>query len=331
MSLILDERARLFFEYFGVIVLGWSILKLLRRFLNNIGTFFVGTGAVNFKKYGSWAVVTGCTDGIGKAYAEKLAKRGVNIVLISRTLEKLEQQAKELKDTYKVDTLVIAADFTEQESIYEPIKKKLSDLDIGVLVNNVGMSYAYPEYFDVFGETDKAITNLINCNITSLTQMTAIVLPNMVKNRRGIIINNASASGRVPTPFLTVYSASKAYVDFFSRALEIEYRNKGIIVQSLCPYFVSTKLSQVKSSFWSPKPNPYVDSALNTLATQSVTNGCLAHNLQGFFIEDILPRALVDHLTCSTLLGARARALRKIQRKQQEEQEQKKASPTKKE
>lgn len=64
----------------------------------------------------------------------------------------------------------------------------------------------------------------------------------MVRKRKGIIINNASASGRVPTPMLTIYSASKAYMDYFSRALSAEYADRGIIVQSLCPYYVSTKV-----------------------------------------------------------------------------------------
>lgn len=75
--------------------------------------------------------------------------------------------------------------------------------------------------------------------------MTAICLPGMVKKRKGIIINNASGSGRMPTPLLTVYSASKAYMDFFSRSLSGEYASKGIIIQSLCPYFVSTKVINV--------------------------------------------------------------------------------------
>ncbi len=110
--------------------------------------------------------------------------------------------------------------------------------------------------------------------------MTAIVLPGMVERKRGIIVNNASASGRLPTPLLTVYSATKAYVDFFSRALSLEQKARGIIVQSLNPFYVSTKLSAMRSSLTAPKPNDYVRSALQTLGTQTETNGCLIHNLQ---------------------------------------------------
>lgn len=166
--------------------------------------------------------------------------------------------------------------------------------------------YSYPEFFDVFGESDSNINKLINCNIVSCTKMTAICLPGMVRKRKGIIINNASGSGRIPTPLLTVYSASKAYMDFFSRSLSVEYANKGIIIQSLCPYFVSTKvgfwlsifshhgidntwtafllllkkLSKTRRSLFSPNPSEYVASALRTIGAQPVTNGCLAHSVQ---------------------------------------------------
>lgn len=267
------------FEYVGIVVVGYAIIRAAYRILNNLGTFLLGSGSVDFKSYGSWAVVTGCTDGIGKAYAEQLAKRGLNIVLMSRTLSKLEEQAKEIREKYSVQTKVIAVDFTEPETIYSTIKSEIGELDIAVLVNNVGMSYKHPEFFDIFGESTKNINDMIYCNIVSLTKMTAIVLPNMVKKRKGIIINNSSASGRVPTALLSVYSASKAYVDFFSQALSHEYKNKGIIVQSLCPYFVSTKLSAVRKSMTTPTPNAYVSDALKTITTQPVTNGCLIHNL----------------------------------------------------
>jgi 17beta-estradiol 17-dehydrogenase / very-long-chain 3-oxoacyl-CoA reductase len=110
--------------------------------------------------------------------------------------------------------------------------------------------------------------------------MTAICLPAMLRKKKGIVINNSSGSGRIPTPMLTVYSATKAYMDFFSQALSIEYREKGIIVQSLCPYYVSTKLSRVRKSFTTPTPDEFVASAIKTIGIQTVTNGCFVHNFQ---------------------------------------------------
>ena len=111
LTLLSKERSSVF-EYLGLVVFGYVTLKIFYRILNNIGTFFLGFGSVNLKKYGPWAIVTGCTDGIGKAYAEQLAKRGINIVLISRSLDKLQDQAKQIKEKYSVETKVIAADFT---------------------------------------------------------------------------------------------------------------------------------------------------------------------------------------------------------------------------
>jgi hypothetical protein len=101
-----------FLQYFGLFVLTLKFLKYAKKILNNLNTFVFNGGSVDFKKYGSWAVVTGCTDGIGKAYTEHLAKLGLNIVLISRTLEKLEKHSKHLHVKYHVKTKVIAVDFT---------------------------------------------------------------------------------------------------------------------------------------------------------------------------------------------------------------------------
>jgi 17beta-estradiol 17-dehydrogenase / very-long-chain 3-oxoacyl-CoA reductase len=117
MILLLNQRYSLF-EYLGIVVFGYVALKLVYKILNNLGTFVLGLGSVNLKSYGSWGIVTGCTDGIGKAYAEKLAKRGLNIVLISRSLDKLQEQAKHLKEKYSVETKVIAADFTGETRIF---------------------------------------------------------------------------------------------------------------------------------------------------------------------------------------------------------------------
>jgi 17beta-estradiol 17-dehydrogenase / very-long-chain 3-oxoacyl-CoA reductase len=106
-----DPKITSFFQYFGLAVFAYKFLSLSQAALNNIFTFFLGLGQYKFKR-GSWAVITGCTDGIGKAYAEMLAKKGLNVVLLSRSLDKLEKLAEEIKTKYSVQTKVIAADFT---------------------------------------------------------------------------------------------------------------------------------------------------------------------------------------------------------------------------
>lgn len=114
-----------------------------------ISRIFIGT-KVTPARYGvnSWAVVTGCTEGIGKALALELAQRGFNIVLISRNSEKLSLVVKEIQEKYKRDTRMIVFDFGKDCSIqgYESIAKKLEGLDVSILVNNVGVSNM-PEFF----------------------------------------------------------------------------------------------------------------------------------------------------------------------------------------
>lgn len=114
-------------------------------------------------------------------------------------------------------------DFTSNaDTLYAEISKELEYLDVGVLVNNVGMGYKHPLYFHEFAaaadvDDSECVDKLIACNCMAVTRMTAIVLPKMVKKKKGVIVNVASISGRVPSPLLAVYSASKAYVNFFSR------------------------------------------------------------------------------------------------------------------
>uniref|UniRef100_A0A2I3MRV6 17beta-estradiol 17-dehydrogenase n=1 Tax=Papio anubis TaxID=9555 RepID=A0A2I3MRV6_PAPAN len=90
------------------------------------------------RSMGQWAVITGAGDGIGKAYSFELARHGLDVVLISRTLEKLEATATEIERTTGRSVKIIQADFTKDD-IYEHIKEKLTGLEIGILVNNVGM------------------------------------------------------------------------------------------------------------------------------------------------------------------------------------------------
>ena len=92
----------------------------------------------DLRKYGEWVVVTGATDGIGKQYARQLAKQGFKVVLISRTKEKLEAVAKEIEDDFNVEVRIICFDFTKTTGCNE-IEKVIDYLDVGILINNVGM------------------------------------------------------------------------------------------------------------------------------------------------------------------------------------------------
>ncbi|KAE8606274.1 hypothetical protein XENTR_v10010654 [Xenopus tropicalis] len=219
------------FWYLGVVAAVWWGLRAAWCLLDGARVWVLGSGAQVGPRIGKWAVVTGATDGIGKAYAEELAKRGMNIVLISRSPEKLEEVAKQIKEKFKVETKIIAADFGKPTEIYGRIESGLRDLEIGVLVNNVGVSYEHPEYFLEIPDLENTLDKMININITSVCQMTRLVLPGMLGRGRGVILNISSASGMYPVPLLTVYSATKAFVDFFSRGLQAEYRSKGVTVQ----------------------------------------------------------------------------------------------------
>ncbi|KAJ6667152.1 hypothetical protein lerEdw1_017130 [Lerista edwardsae] len=114
-------------------------------------------------------------------------------------------------------------------------------------------------------------------------QMTRLVLPGMVERSKGIIVNISSVAGHIPLPFMAVYSGTKAFVKFFSESLAVEYKSKGIFVQTVEPYLVVTKLSKAKPSRFRPTPDVYVKHAINTIGVTHQTFGCPAHHFMGWF------------------------------------------------
>jgi 17beta-estradiol 17-dehydrogenase / very-long-chain 3-oxoacyl-CoA reductase len=110
-----------------------------------------------------------------------------------------------------VKTKVIEADFTSGE-IYPKVKEDLEGLDIGVLVNNVGISYPHPEYFLELENKERIYSDMVQCNVMSVLSMCQIVMPGMVKRKKGIVINISSGLGAIPAPQLAVYGATKVYL-----------------------------------------------------------------------------------------------------------------------
>ncbi|XP_043591994.1 inactive hydroxysteroid dehydrogenase-like protein 1 [Bombus pyrosoma] len=239
-------------------------------------------------KFGDWAVVTGSTDGIGKAYAKELAAKGINLVLISRTLEKLEKTKNEIiQENPTIKVQVIVADFSKGKEIFEKLAKQLKDIPISILVNNVGMQYSYPMYV---GEVpEDTLWDIINVNVGATTLMTRIVIGQMQKRGKGAIVNISSGSAFQPLPLMTVYAATKIYIKSFSEALEAEYSKCGITVQHLTPFFVNTKINAFSdrlqvSSIFVPSTTTYAKNAINTLGKTNSSTGYWCHGIQKIIV-----------------------------------------------
>jgi 17beta-estradiol 17-dehydrogenase / very-long-chain 3-oxoacyl-CoA reductase len=192
-----------------------GLLSVCKAFINFLGWVWVMffRPPKNLKEYGSWAVVTGSTDGIGKALAFELGSKGLNLVLVGRSPPKLEATSKEIHEKYggKVETKSIVIDFAKAssgEEISQMIEGGIRGLDVGVLINNAGMAYPNVMFFH---EVElELIESLVKVNIDAATWVTRSVLPGMLKKKKGAIINIGSATSTFSYPLGAVYAATKA-------------------------------------------------------------------------------------------------------------------------
>jgi 17beta-estradiol 17-dehydrogenase / very-long-chain 3-oxoacyl-CoA reductase len=261
----------------------WTI-KTTLSFLRGLNYFFLKTGGNITKRYGagSWAIITGATDGIGKEFCMQLAKLKFNIVLVSRTPEKLEKVAEEIRTKYGVETRTISVDFSKcnQPRFFDTIVEATKDLDLSILVNNVGIDSI--ERFDELSEEYIQKTIVMNC--WAMTFMVKSLIKKIANRKRGAVINLASMIGLYPAHHYNIYSASKAFVDMLSRCLSREYNNVDIL--SLCPSEVSTPMTGNKpTDIWTITTNECVSWALNDLAKGYVmTEGHWRHKSQSLLI-----------------------------------------------
>ncbi len=188
------------------------------------------------------ALVTGASFGIGEAFSEALAKRGYELILIARSQHKLEALATRLRDRDGVSVTVIAQDLLVENAV-DAVLSQLMDkgLSIDLLINNAG----FGDYGDFSqGDRQKQL-DMIQLNIKVLVDLTHRVLPQLVDQGSGGIINVASIAAFQPMPYLSVYAATKAFVLSFSEALWAENRDRGVTILALCPGPTETKFMQV--------------------------------------------------------------------------------------
>ncbi|XP_065347829.1 hydroxysteroid dehydrogenase-like protein 1 [Cloeon dipterum] len=245
------------------------------------------------QRYGSWAVITGGSQGIGKHYAIELAKRNINIVLVSRSEEKLRAVSQDIGEKYGVKTKYVVADLGSGRVATEKISSSIQGLDIGILVNNAATPGGLPNYFYDLQRND--IWNLLTLNICSLTDLVHLVLPGMKERRRGLIVNVSSVAALAPNPISSIYAASKAYVHSFSEAVKAECEGTGVEIQTLAPGYVDTGFidgnKHYLPGFFNPTPENYAKSAVATIGHMKWTSGYWAHELQSVSLE-FLPMGL---------------------------------------
>jgi 17beta-estradiol 17-dehydrogenase / very-long-chain 3-oxoacyl-CoA reductase len=278
------------------------------------------------KKLGQYAVITGATDGIGKAYAMILAQKKMSIVLISRTEVKLKEVKAEIdgKKYEGVDVRYIVCDYSKfDDSAKASVKAGLSNLDIGVLINNVGVSYRYPMFFDEL--SDDEVQSILTLNIDSTVWMTRMILPGMIQRRRGAIVNISSGSALYTLPLLAQYSGAKSFVEKFSRAINAEYCQKGITCQCQVPFYVATKLAKMRPSLMVPSPLEYATLGVKWIgySSNAIVSPFWLHAIQGY-VMNLIPDGIVSSQIMSMHMAIRKKGQKK-DTQQQEEVKRKKA------
>lgn len=191
---------------------------------------------------GKWALITGASAGIGRAFANELASGGTNLVLVARRKDRLAELATELAAKYRIQTEVCVADLAQTsspQSIFDFTAGK--GIEIELLINNAG--------FGVYGEFQSneigRQLEMIQVNIASAVHLTHLYLPGMIRRHRGDILMLGSTGSFQAVPYLTVYAATKSFDLLFAEGLAEELAPYGIRVCALCPGSTKSEFHQV--------------------------------------------------------------------------------------
>ncbi len=186
-------------------------------------------------------LITGASSGIGYELAKVFAFHQYNLILISRNTQKLNELANKLINNHNIRVDIITQDLSEPGAAKKVFDNVINmHLQVDVLVNNAGIGGVGLFYETEFSKD----AEMIQLNVVTLTEMTKLFSREMVKRKRGKILNVGSTGSFSPGPFIAVYYATKAYVLSFSEALNLELKPYNITVTALCPGSVRTNFAK---------------------------------------------------------------------------------------
>ncbi|KRX06471.1 hypothetical protein PPERSA_05084 [Pseudocohnilembus persalinus] len=271
------------------------------------------------KIYGKgWVLVTGGSDGIGKAFCELLYNQGFSVCVFGRNEEKTKNLCQEIKKPQNQNKIVpIIGDFKNcirDDEFMKDIEKQLDNAinteNVCMLINNVGMEFTH-------SQRDKSMEFLkdsISVNLGSQILMTKLVLDKYFKTsekQKRAIISISSFVGEVIMPYNADYCATKSANDKYSQSLSWELKDENIDVLSLKPFFVTTKMTGFQKKMGAISPKACAQGALNHLGELTTTNGDKAHKLQGFFT-----RSMPLNFLASKFIGFNKKVINKIKAKE---------------
>ena len=250
-----------------------------------------------------FALITGASKGIGKAIAETLARRGYDLLLVARSADLLEKVSAEIHASTQRDCKWLAMDLAGPESAEEVYAWcNTHRFDVTILVNNAGYGLSGP--FEKYTSPDHA--EMLQVNIITLTKLTRLFLPDLLKKQSAYILNIGSSAAYQAVPFLTAYAASKAYVLSFSRGLYQELKKTSVSVTCICPgptdtHFVERanlggKALKTAERF-NMTPEAVADIAIHSLFRKRPEVITGASNKAGAFFSWLLPKNLVETVT----------------------------------
>jgi hypothetical protein len=249
------------------------------------------------------AVVTGASTGLGRCFAERLARQQYDLVLVARDAERLEALAARLASERPISARALPADLTEPKGL-ALVERELRGQTPDLLVNNAGFGTVgrFAE-LDLDGEERE-----VRLNVLALVRLTHTVLGPMVERGNGAVINVSSLAGEAPSPYTATYAATKAFVTSFTEALSEELRGSGVRVQALLPGFTRTEFqeragidtSAIPGLAWM-EPEAVVDASLAALEKGQVTCIPGVANRMLAPLQRMLPRALVRRVLGAAL------------------------------
>ena len=251
------------------------------------------------EKYGQYALVAGGSDGLGSAFAEAIARRGLNLVLIARQEDRLKAAAARLKEIYEIDVISIAADMAD----YENVKKLISTLkvSIGLLVYNA--AFAPIGLFENTSEDHLALSTAVNVKAPLL--LTKLLSASMIQQKRGGIVLMSSLAGAQGSPNLAAYAATKSFNAILAEGLWKELKPHGIDVLACCAGAILTpgyqQAEKTKPALGTLEANEVAEQTLNALGRGPIIIPGVINKIGRFILTRLLSRkAAIDIMSKNT-------------------------------